>query len=749
MAVIGTFGSFTAARLGIYASQSSLNVTGNNISNINTEGYTRQRLDLVSLHSYGNARYHSGYNLDIGYGVLADGASQLRDPFLDIRYRDMNASVGAYEARTKGLEQLSDILDEVGQGKQGFGIIEDAFNTFVEMLNNRDYRPGSDDYDTLVRESAQTLTNYFNSYADSLKVVKDNLTEDLKEDVDTVNNILEQIRDLNVQIRDAGIFGDKALELRDARNLLIDKLSGYMKIEVRYDMEKVDEFSSVERINISIADSGTPPIKLVQGIYATQIDMPEMAAMRNPDFDPSKPQYNKYIGQASDLKNGIIKYTNNEREALLDGTKAPVLNDGTAQTVLAGMGYTGTLPAGSAYDEAVNGPYLKADGTTTSDPEQAQQVPNALKRTDERYNDDNRLWMSLKPLVDEKGRYMRDEYHQEIKETVDLSDVQLYGSLQSKRELITEEGEFASEDDVKFDADANIKRGVPYYQHALDALAQKFAKMYNEANQLNFDQVKDAYQTNAGGNFKDIQDADILGVAGAVGGQPLSPAYFDGVAQKIKDLEADTTLSAKDREDQIAALKEDAYKNMEQLRLNGQLTEAWSFYKGGVMFSNKGDGNDPTGITAANITIAKAWSTGAVRTLHTKEPIRDGIDHTTLNDNIFHMVSLMDQKLDYRAGTTVTDAKNGGEIYFSGSYQEMLANINLTLGMAQNTSIGQYNSYAQKALNLENARQSVSGVDLNDEATNMMMFQKSYAAACQLMTTLDSMLDKLINGTIR
>ena len=54
-----------------------------------------------------------------------------------------------------------------------------------------------------------------------------------------------------------------------------------------------------------------------------------------------------------------------------------------------------------------------------------------------------------------------------------------------------------------------------------------------------------------------------------------------------------------------------------------------------------------------------------------------------------------------------------------------------------------------KALNLDNDRQSVSGVDLNDEATNMMVFQKSYSAACQLMTTLDSMLDKLINGTIR
>ena len=98
MAVIGTFGSFTAARLGIYASQATLNVTGNNIANINTKGYTRQRMDLVSLHSAGSARYHNSFNLDIGYGVLTESVSQLRDPFLDIRYRDEAANVGAYEA---------------------------------------------------------------------------------------------------------------------------------------------------------------------------------------------------------------------------------------------------------------------------------------------------------------------------------------------------------------------------------------------------------------------------------------------------------------------------------------------------------------------------------------------------------------------------------------------------------------------------------------------------------------------------
>ena len=79
----------------------------------------------------------------------------------------------------------------------------------------------------------------------------------------------------------------------------------------------------------------------------------------------------------------------------------------------------------------------------------------------------------------------------------------------------------------------------------------------------------------------------------------------------------------------------------------------------------------------------------------------------------------------------------------------LFRSINNILATDQETTAIEYNSFESKSLNLENQRQSVSGVDLNDEATNMMMYQKSYAAACQLMTTLDSMLDKLINGTLR
>ena len=106
-------------------------------------------------------------------------------------------------------------------------------------------------------------------------------------------------------------------------------------------------------------------------------------------------------------------------------------------------------------------------------------------------------------------------------------------------------------------------------------------------------------------------------------------------------------------------------------------------------------------------------------------------------------------KWSFYANDVVPDADEGDKDYFKGTFQELLAKMNLTLANDQRDTGTLYNSYAITSLSRDNDRQSVSGVDLNDEATSMMIFQKSYSAACQLITTLDSMLDKLINGTIR
>lgn len=733
MAVIGTFGSFTAARLGIYASQAALNLTGNNIANINTKGYTRQRLDLVSLHSDGNIRYANSYNLDIGYGVLAEGTSQLRDPFMDIRYRNEQSSVGAYEARLDGLQQLSNILDEVGDGDGDFGIIEYQFNDLIQQLQILSRNANDDTCDTNVRSSAESLVQLFNDYANALVTSKDTLTDKLKEEVSSVNTILTQIRDLNEQIREAGIYGDNALELRDHRNLLIDELSTYVKVDVRYDMEKIDEFNSVERLNISIADTGNPPIKLIQGIYGTQLTMPETSPMRNPAYSDDDPRCKRYISKASDLEAGKIVYTNSEKNALKDAGGKPVWNNADGQTTLQGMGYKGQL---TQQFEEKYAPYVKLDNDGnivgyTCDPEAATQVNNAMKKAD-----DNRLWMGLEALTDKKGNIMKEEGNTES-EPVDLSDTVLFGALQSYRELITEEGEFASERDIAFDPDASIKRGIPYYQHALDALARKFAETMNKANEPMFAGYEtemvngvELYKTTGGCNL-----ATGSGDAKAVWDKLVAGNYNTNYL-----LRTDLSGLPEDLQAEVKIVQE---KHLSPTGLGHGIEKK----AGGNLFSNTGDGDDGTGITAANISIAKKWSTGEVRIRCFKENT-DGLDHSTDGSNVTHMITLMEQKMEYKPRDVVADAANNTK-YYSGTFQEMLNNTNHVLASDQKTTTTLYSSYTTRALALDNDRQSVSGVDLNEEATSMMMYQKSYAAACQLMTTLDSMLDKLINGTIR
>ncbi len=729
MAVIGTFGSFTASRLGIYASQSSLNVTGNNIANINTKGYTRQRMDLVSLYSNGDARYANSFNLNIGYGVITDGVSQLRDPFLDIRYRDENSHLGFYEAKLKGLQQLSNVLDEVGMGKGEFGIIERQFNDFLQQLQNLNNRVNSQEYDTTVRSSAESLVNLFHDYAEALTRVKDNQLKDLQGDVKTVNTTLEKIRALNVEIRNAGIYGDKALELRDQRNVLIDELSSYIKIDVRYDEEKLDEFSSVERLNITLAGSGNPPIKLIEGVYGTQLSMPEETLGRNPKYDPTDITGMRYLDPDGNP-------TDSERLADQDANGNFILNPNYSAAAIAGHKYV------SAYNP---------DGSvaaTTDDPDQAVTVNNAKSGAD-----DNRLWMSFEPLKDERGRYLKDEYGRDITDTVDLGDNNLYGSLQAKRELLTEEGEFASLDDISFDPNAKSKRGIPYYQRALDALARKFAESFNAANTTDDGKpVLMGYETEIVDGVEQYKTTDncLLGTY-------TTHTTKDG---KVVDL---TNYQDEQKWVDLSSLPADVQTAIKELQeehlsssadVEGAKGHGYPITGGGILFSVSGDSNDTqdangVGITAANISIAKDWANGSVRLLSSKK--YNILDNTTANDNIYHMIELMGEKMAFTADEIkdiVADAADGDKPYFEGTFQQRLADINTILATDQETTTIEYNSFELTSLNLDNQRQSVSGVDLNDEATNMMMFQKSYAAACQLMTTLDSMLDKLINGTI-
>ena len=848
MAVIGTFSQFTTARLAIYASQASLSVTGNNISNINTPGYTRQRMDLVSLYSTGQGKYANIFNTNIGYGVLTNGASQLRDIYLDIRYRNENTKLSANDEKLDGLYQIGNILDEVGKGTgdlEGFGVIEAQFGEFIKMLNkgeNTFY--GAEEYDDLVRSAASTLTAYFRKAASDLQDIKVNKVNELRESISEVNKLLTRIRDLNVQIRTQGIYGDKALELRDARNLAIDQLSSYLPIDVTYSMERIDQFSEVEKLTITIKGSQGPdgqPIKLVDGIYGGQLTMPEYMPTVNPEYNYE--QMMKAINDAkaaamaepllgndnnvldSIWESGIWKkagYSTEDLNALqaavekaMDDAEAKARAEAAAKTdppataeeIAAAVAAARNRAAESAlrpayvsaagkaaeYDECENGngKYLLSDDQTTNSWDVA--VADALKKI---YNfdensplDEKSLYMlRVEQLVDQRGRVMDDPNDPSGKsQAIALDDTAFcakildatsdptrvdsnaLGSIQAIREMLTRKGEYSTAEDIERDAYATNKRGIRYYELALDSLARKFAEVFNAANQIPLEtvyglidentQTVDLDQPILDANGVQLKDAngndlfwkDVLEEVPLLGddGQPIPILNDDGTPKLDANGKPMVQTQYQFRTDTASKAV------VEQVRREAAKAPGYSYYNGGVLISNRGDNNDPEGITAANISVSYSWSNHSVRLLNTKRPAQvDGDDietsHSTLRDNISHMIALFDTKWDYDAHDVYPNADPANTLpVFHGSFREVFTAIGSTLAEDYNATAGKVENYSISTLNLDNDRLSVSGVDLNEEATSMMQFSKSYSAACRLLTTIDSMLDTLINGTAR
>ncbi|MCI9443143.1 MAG: hypothetical protein HFF69_00245 [Oscillospiraceae bacterium] len=916
MAVIGTFGSFTTARLGIYASQASLQVTGNNIANINTTGYTRQRADLYSLNSTGTSKYANPMGVDIGYGVLVKSTSQLRDPYLDIRYRNENTKLGATNATLEGLLKISQTLDEVNKGTTKNGVIEDALMNLKTQLSTFSVHMGSEEYNGLVREAAKSLTTFFNNAAKDIQadweLEKDKLVDTIK----TVNECLVNIRNLNEQIRKQGLYGDLALELRDHRNLEIDKLSENLGINVEYSMERIDQYTEVEKLTITlkdVKDANGNPVKLVDGLYAGQLSFSTEEV--NPDYKPGEkqeamlnpayvegaaegdPGYGKYLDENGKGTNDINKANrvllNPEwsPNAKTDPTKTFLLNpkydpsiltrdvtiDGNPVKVLANPDTTaGALPYLDADGNPTNDPasaaraqleYVAADGSpygtsdvnlakrapqkyltgtvdangnpeTTNDPAQAAEASRkymtdpklVAQGADPTTNDPdmaakvdpNKFLLQVERLEDKNGRVM-DKGKDTESITISLNDTGLTGAIQSMRELLTEEGEFASKSDAGIiddaaiesylknlkdadgnpvysdadvtaimgnaaakaqaqkslerasDKDANIKMGIPYYQKRLDLLAQKFAETLNEANQLPASMV---YESKMAGTAQAGTDLFVNGKDGSTdfvdkNGNKIQ-IKLDDVTTVVQEqsrnaageleFNPDGTPKMKDVLDEygdpvrVPKNTPEAAELLELLRSDGQLTKEYSYYKGGVLFSNNGNNNDPTNITAANITVSNSWAANTVRVLNSTKanypvdptkPEEDWVDHSSANDNINHILSLIEKKLDYSASEIEPDAVKGSQTFYQGSFLEMYTNLGATLGSQTYTVYNIAYNYEVTTLDIDNNRLSVSGVDLNDEATNMMQFQKSYQAACRLMTTIDSMLDTLINGTLR
>lgn len=243
------FFGLNIAYTGLQAANVSLNTTANNISNVETEGYSRQNTVQQAsdaLHTW------SKYGM-AGSGVDTIKINQTRDQYYDLKYWANNANVGTYDIKQYYMKQLEDYFTETDM-KEGFGTIyKNSFHALEEVFKS----PGDDTIKTQYLGAAQSLCDYFASMYTSLQNVQLDANAEIKNKVDEINSIASQIATLNKQINTIEINKTRANELRDQRALLVDELSKIVDVSITetpiYISEESKEPSGIYTYSVDIA----------------------------------------------------------------------------------------------------------------------------------------------------------------------------------------------------------------------------------------------------------------------------------------------------------------------------------------------------------------------------------------------------------------------------------------------------------------------------------------------------------------
>lgn len=468
-----TFDGLYIARSGVQAARTNLNTTGQNISNANTPGYTRQRADQSSVAPTSINMLYAGIGAIVGEGVTTNGISQLRNFFLDGQYRAQNAQCGLTSTQLSALQNIEDALNETTTDG-----ISAAFSDLIAQLQGLTSTGSSTATESTVKEAASLLATKLNTAAQQLETIRNQQYDYLDNyGVDKVNTLLKNISSLSDQIKDADIAGSPALELMDQRNQMIDELSQYVNVKVVETPTDVGAGKTVDTMSIYLADSNGDaltdgnggPYTLVSGNQNAQLNVSSNSdhtdvtiGMSGLTSDGSN--FSVKSGIVSVDSNGLLTANTNSTYDFTLGSNSPVsvtiaasagdcMSDlvSAAQAAIDSSSLSGKVTVG-----------LSGDGTQlTFTPTDGSSLSTSLNSA----SADNVLNLSTASSADAG---------------MTNDDIQ-GGSLDSYLKLLNENGEY----DTPAGGTTNTYRGIGYYENMLDTLAQNLASVMNADNSTN------------------------------------------------------------------------------------------------------------------------------------------------------------------------------------------------------------------------------------------------------------------------
>ena len=191
-----SFFGLHVAYSGLNAAQASINTTANNISNVQTKGYSKQTVNLsaaAALRSY--QRFGS-----TGTGVAVDSVTQLRDEYYDVKYWNNQAGKGLYEKKLYYMEQIQNYYTDGSLSATSNAGFSTIFSKMFNALDNLKSKAGDSSARNEFISDAQELCTYFNSTAQRMQDLQSSVNDEIKTTVDNINAIAQKISLLNKQI---------------------------------------------------------------------------------------------------------------------------------------------------------------------------------------------------------------------------------------------------------------------------------------------------------------------------------------------------------------------------------------------------------------------------------------------------------------------------------------------------------------------------------------------------------------------
>ncbi|HTY37983.1 MAG TPA: flagellar hook-associated protein FlgK [Bacteroidota bacterium] len=220
----GLNGILDVAKRALTAQRVGIDVTGHNIANASTPGYTREKLTLTPT-----PPVNEGFGY-VGTGVEAQSVTRIRESFIDQQIWNTNPSLSKSTEQQDVLGQIESTFNEPSDSGLGSMI-----NSFFSSFQNLSLHPEDSSYRNTVVQDATTMSAGFHQLCSSLDQLKSDLVLDAQSKVDQINSLVKEIHDDGKQITAMEAGGLDANDMRDARDSKIEDLSKLANIKVSDD----------------------------------------------------------------------------------------------------------------------------------------------------------------------------------------------------------------------------------------------------------------------------------------------------------------------------------------------------------------------------------------------------------------------------------------------------------------------------------------------------------------------------------